>query len=185
MSNKYKILALFGKSGAGKDTIQKWLVGKQNIHSIVSCTTRPPRENEIDGVDYHFLTEDEFYQLDMLECTKFNDWQYGTPKTSLSKNKINVGVFNIRGIKLLLKDERVEILPIYIYCSDIIRLSRSLGREINPDCHEICRRFLADEEDFKNISFKYIIFNNGHLYDEYFGILELPEVKEFIKDVNN
>ena len=55
MAQKYKIIALFGKSSAGKDTIQKWLVQHMdNAHEIISCTTRPPRDYENDGIDYHF-----------------------------------------------------------------------------------------------------------------------------------
>ena len=62
MENKYKVLALFGKSGAGKDTIQKWLTTNYNMNGIISCTTRPKRDYEKDGVDYHFLSNEEFAQ---------------------------------------------------------------------------------------------------------------------------
>ena len=62
MENKYKILALFGKSGAGKDTIQKWLTTNYNMNGIISCTTRPPRDYERDGIHYHFLSNEEFAQ---------------------------------------------------------------------------------------------------------------------------
>ena len=78
----YKVLALFGPSGAGKDTIQKWYASHADIHEIVSATTRPPREYEQDTVDYYFLTEEEFTDkvLDgsMLEVTSFRGWYYGT-----------------------------------------------------------------------------------------------------------
>ena len=53
---KIKILALFGPSGSGKDTLAKILTTQENINEIISCTTRPMREYEQDGVDYHFLT---------------------------------------------------------------------------------------------------------------------------------
>lgn len=57
MEKKIKIVALFGKSGAGKDTIQRELLEfMPDVHGIISCTTRPPREKEIDGKDYYFLT---------------------------------------------------------------------------------------------------------------------------------
>lgn len=188
--NKYKILALFGKSGAGKDTIQKWLVSTQNINGIISCTTRPKRDNEVDGVDYHFISNAEFAQrvLDcsMLEATDFNNWFYGTPLSALQEDKVNVGVFNIHGIECLLQDSRLEILPVYIDCHDKTRLLRCLKRERIVDCHEVCRRFLADEKDFANIDFEYAIYDNTHDNDDYyFGILNIPKVNDFVKDINS
>ena len=97
--NKIKLLALFGESSAGKDSIQHWLCQNQNMHGIVSHTTRPPREYEQDGREYHFLpTADDFIELfskgKFLEISKFNDWYYGTSIDELDSNKINVGVFN-------------------------------------------------------------------------------------------
>jgi len=168
--NKYKIIALFGEAGAGKDYIQKSIMktdwGKSHLHEIISCTTRPPREGEIDGVHYHFIpTAAEFLRGDNLlkwiEFTTFRNWFYGTSIDNLSKEKINIGVFNINGIEQLLANEEIECLPIRIICSDKIRLIRQLNREEDPDCSEICRRFLADEKDFCSFVFEYYgIYNN-------------------------
>ena len=60
MDKKYKIIALFGKSSAGKDYLQKWIVNNFNVNKMVSCTTRPPRDYEKEGVDYFFLTNEKF-----------------------------------------------------------------------------------------------------------------------------
>lgn len=185
MENKYKILALFGKSGAGKDTIQKWLTTNYNMNGIISCTTRPPRDYERNGIHYHFLSNEEFAQkvlnMSMLEATVFNDWCYGTPIESLRKDKINVGVFNIQGIECLLQDNRLDILPIFIDCSDKKRLLRNIKREKVPNCLEICRRFITDEKDFSDINFDYITFdNNDDRNRGFYGILNLPAVKEFL-----
>ena len=185
MENKYKILALFGKSGAGKDTIQKWLTTNYNMNGIISCTTRPPRDYERDGIHYHFLSNEEFAQkvlnMSMLEATIFNDWCYGTPIESLKEDKINVGVFNIQGIECLLQDNRLDILPIFIDCSDKKRLLRNIKREKVPNCLEICRRFITDEKDFSDINFDYITFdNNDDRNRGFYGILNLPTVKEFL-----
>lgn len=176
MAQKYKIIALFGKSSAGKDTIQKWLVQHMdNAHEIISCTTRPPRDYENDGIDYHFLSIDKFGEKvlnhTMLEATSFRDWFYGTPIESLDKDKINIGVFNIEGIKCLVEDNRLEVYPVLIDAPDKVRLLRSLNREEKPDCLEICRRFLADEKDFSEIddlpfNFRgYININQTHHID--------------------
>ena len=185
MENKYKVLALFGKSGAGKDTIQKWLTTNYNMNGIISCTTRPPRDYERDGIHYHFLSNEEFAQkvlnTSMLEATVFNDWCYGTPIESLKEDKINVGVFNIQGIECLLQDNRLDILPIFIDCSDKTRLLRNIKREKVPNCLEICRRFITDEKDFSDINFDYITFdNNDDRNRGFYGILNLPTVKEFL-----
>ena len=57
-----------------------------NFSKIVSYTTRPKRENEREGIDYHYITNDEFSEKilngDMLEATYFNHWHYGTSKES-------------------------------------------------------------------------------------------------------
>ena len=158
-SNKIKIIALFGKAGSGKDTIQKSVLAQfENlVNEIISCTTRPPRDYEKDGIDYHFLSIEDFTKkvLDgsMLEATEFRGWFYGTPFDSLDPNKINIGVFNIAGIQALLEDSRLEVYPVQVYAPDKICLMRQLLREENPDCEEICRRFKTDNNDFFEIDF--------------------------------
>ena len=152
---KYKILALCGESGVGKDYILNHLCSypdfKDKVHKIVSCTTRPPREGEVDGEDYHFLTVDDFAEkvlnMEMLEATLFNNWGYGTSISSLDKDKINIGVFNAEGINNLTEDNRIDLWPIRIWVSPKQRLINCLNREENPDCNEICRRFLADAQE--------------------------------------
>lgn len=162
---KIKIIALFGESGSGKDTLAEGLKSlSTDYHRIVNCTTRAIRENETDGIDYHFLTTEQFgeYVLngEMIEATDFNGWFYGTQFSALDADKINIGVFNISAIDALLQDPRLRVIPIYICVNPKERLVRALRREDNPDCHEICRRFLADEKDFDDIDFDYQYFKN-------------------------
>ncbi len=150
------IVCLVGKSAAGKDSIAYLLSKQDGWHNVVSCTTRPMREGEKDGVNYHFLSAEEFAQKvvngDMLEATYFNNWHYGTMKSSLIDG-VNVGVWNPEGYDCLREtvkfDKDVKLLPYYIKCEDKTRLLRSLNREQHPDVHEIVRRFQADEEDFE------------------------------------
>ena len=168
--DKYKIIALFGEAGAGKDYIQKRIMetnfGKRYLSEIISCTTRPPREGEIDGVHYHFIpTSAEFFNYYNLqrwiEFTSFRNWWYGTSIDHLNKNKINIGVFNIDGINQILKNDEIDCLPIRIFANTKLRLIRQLTREINPDCDEIIRRYLADQKDFLNIPFHYHVIENN------------------------
>lgn len=171
--NKYKIIALFGPAGAGKDYIQKKIMetqfGKDNLHEIISCTTRPPREGEIDGVHYHFIpTAAQFLHGEKsntwLEFTNFNGWWYGTSTDHLVKDKINIGVFNMDGIEQLVANREVQCVPVYIKVSDKTRLLRQLNRENSPDCKEIIRRFLTDEKDFSKLHekrFSYFVIDNN------------------------
>lgn len=162
--SRYQIVALFGESASGKDTIQKHMVSNMGAHGIVSCTTREKRDYEEEGKDYYFLTNEEFAVkvLDgsMLEATEFNGWFYGTPIDALKENELNVGIFNPAGIDALMQDSRLEVLPIYVKASDKTRLLRSLNREENPNCSEICRRFFADKEDFQHFEWGYSIIDN-------------------------
>ena len=156
--NKYQVIALVGKAGAGKDTVQKATCSAHPLifNPIVSCTTRPMREGEIQGIDYNFVSLENFTRMvlngDMLEATEFRGWFYGTPINSLSKDKINLGVFNPAGVEALLEDNRLDVLVIEVLTSDKTRLLRCLNREKNPDCAEICRRFMTDEKDFLALS---------------------------------
>lgn len=154
--SKYKVIAIYGKSASGKDTLLHMIMNNTALHEIVSCTTRPPREGEVDGVNYFFMTLEEFAHKDcmgeMLEVSHFRDWYYGTAIDGLDVDKINVGVFNPEGIASLMRDDRIELYAVLVQASDKCRLIRSLKREVNPDVDEIVRRYLADKEDFELFS---------------------------------
>ena len=160
---KYTIIAIMGKSASGKDSLLKALLQEPQFKEakpIISCTTRPIRENEINSIDYHFLTNEQFTNLvlsnRMLEATVFNDWCYGTSIDSLSTSGINIGVFNPEGCEALRQNENITLCLIYVEATDKTRLLRSLNREKNPDCHEIVRRFNADEMDFCEEEIEYL-----------------------------
>ena len=162
------IIALFGKSSSGKDTILKYLKNKYpTINSIIHCTTRPKRDYEKEGEDYFFLSYSDFTKKvingDMIEAYSFNNWFYGTENKDIKEDTLNIGVFNLESLKCLSQQD-INILPIYVEASDKIRLLRSLNREENPDCNEICRRFIADEKDFNlnNLDFPYFLYANDN-----------------------
>ncbi|MBE5925610.1 MAG: guanylate kinase [Lachnospiraceae bacterium] len=155
------IIALLGKAGAGKDTVARILVGNNpEWHMMVSCTTRPMREGEKEGVNYYYLTNEEFAAKvlngDMLEAVCFNNWYYGTDKTTLLPG-INVGVFNPEGYDCFLESAKIDpeltVIGFYVDVDDKIRMMRQLTRETDPDVKEICRRYFADLEDFDDIDY--------------------------------
>ena len=117
--NKYKIIAICGKSAAGKDTLlQQIAIQHPDIHEIVSCTTRPPREGEVNGKNYFFLSMEEFLKKslngEMLEATEFRDWLYGTSLDGVKQDTINVGVFNPAGIVNLMKNKDVQLFVVKV-----------------------------------------------------------------------
>ena len=155
-NNIYNIMAIIGPSGCGKDKLLKTLLNEypEKFHKIINHTTRPKREYETDGVDYHFISAQEFAEkvlnFDMLEATSFNDWFYGTAASSLSTEKTNIGIFNPDAILALL-ESNVNVVIFRLDATDKTRLLRQLNREENPDVNEIIRRFQADKLDFDGI----------------------------------
>ena len=156
MSKTRKIVCIMGKAGAGKDALLSTIMQAQNyekFHEIISYTTRPKREGEVEGVNYYYVTQEQFDRKllagEMLEATNFRDWCYGVAEDCLDPDKINIGVFNPAGVEFI--GDRIDIdqLIVLVEAPDKLRVMRQLNRETNPDVYEIVRRFSADEEDFK------------------------------------
>lgn len=79
------LIVLYGPSGSGKTTIEKIFVKQYGFNRIVSHTTRKPRPGEQDGVDYYFVSEDEFNQIEMLEFVEYNGNLYGASVQEFKK----------------------------------------------------------------------------------------------------
>jgi len=159
-----RIVCLMGKSSTGKDTIYKKLLENENLKlkMIVPYTTRPVREGEQDGVEYHFVSEAEYKRLEasgkIIEERAYNTfhglWRYftvddGDIQTDIN-NYIVIGTLEAyNSMKNYFGREKV--IPVMIELDDGLRLQRALDREKkqpNPKYEELCRRFLADSEDF-------------------------------------
>ena len=173
----YKIVTLSGKAGAGKDRMMQEVLKvlreespEFTINEIVSCTTRPMREGEVEGKNYYFLTHEEFAERladgTMVEATIFNDWCYGSCLEHMNEDGINIGVYNPEGVAILQSIPDIMVYSIFVDAPDKVRLLRQLNREENPDVKEIIRRFGADEADFSHdnlidINFQYTVDNGG------------------------
>lgn len=174
-----KLIALIGEAGSGKDTMLKYIQQITNgmFNEIVSCTTRPKRDYEVDGVSYHFLKGKDFLEKvengEMLEHTAFNGWFYGTTKEALAQDKINIGVFNPSGIYDLLMHNDIDLQVFWIKSSEKTRLLRQLNREENPKVREIIRRYQTDLDDFCLLDFDYIEIDNEKEEDLRIGALQI------------
>lgn len=154
---------IMGESGSGKDTIYKLISDSSLgdlIHAIISCTTRPMREGEREAIEYYFRDDAHLEQCKkdglVIESrtyhTRNGDWSYytlelddkyefyiatGTPEQYSSYVKFYAE-----------KGKEFKGYPIYLATAQKERLMRSLTRVENPDCPEICRRFLSDLEEY-------------------------------------
>lgn len=163
----YKIIALIGEAGAGKDSLMQAILElRPDLHEIVSCTTRPKREGENHGVNYFYYTPEKFGDMvlnnEMLECTTFRDWFYGTSYESVRSDCVNIGVFNPAGVEALEDRGDVDLYVIWVTASKKTRLLRQLNREEDPDVDEIVRRYRADQLDFADFELNaptLIVFN--------------------------
>lgn len=159
------IIAIVGSSCAGKDTLMRqlywefsqmpYLITFPDVYYIISTTTRPPRKNEENHKDYHFITAEKFQELIdrkcFLEYTEFRGWKYGTDSLNIcdKPDAINIGVFNLQGIKTLNKQEDFNVIPIYLIVDWKTRLIRSIKREKKISL-EMIRRLITDYKDFKH-----------------------------------
>ena len=169
MNKKYKVIAICGKSAAGKDTLLQTMLSVlgDEVHEIISHTTRPPREGEVEGKNYYFTTDDIFmrkiWHNEMLETAKYRNWWYGTAIDALDEDKINIGVFNRKGLDSLKNYKGdLDLYVVYVIADDKVRLLRSLHREEHPDVAEIVRRYQADEEEWRGyVGANFIVENSG------------------------
>lgn len=158
------IFCLMGKSSSGKDTVYRRLLADAGLglKRMVTGTTRPIREGESDGVEYYFYTDEELEKLreagKIIECRSYDTvhgiWNYFTVADErLDAVHQDYLTINTLEAYIRLRDYYGSgcLIPIYLEVEDGLRLQRALDREreqAEPKYKELCRRFLADEEDF-------------------------------------
>lgn len=153
-----------GKSASGKDSLFKRLKEEKefSLREVVPYTTRPIRSGETDGVEYFFVDETELARMEregkLIERRTYDTvhgpWHYFTADDGqIDLTKGNYGMIgtldSYRQMRAFFGGEAV--VPLYVCVEDGERLSRALARERGqavPRYQELCRRFLADEEDF-------------------------------------
>lgn len=190
-----KIIYLMGKSSTGKDTIYKELLrkGAVDLHTIVPYTTRPIRAGEREGVEYLFTDEEGFQRLleagKVIEDRAYNTfhglWRYFTVDDGQidlqEKNYIMIGTLEAyEKMKAYFGEDK--LLPVLIELDDGVRLQRALNRERkqkHPKYEEMCRRFLADSEDFSEGNIKRAGITRRFYNDELPRCLD--EITDYIK----
>lgn len=158
-----KIVYLLGKSASGKDTVYSLIRQNQRwkLETITLYTTRPMRDGETEGEQYHFVTMDQAAELETqgrvieqrVYQTVYGPWKYMTVddgQFDADGRYLMIGTLeSYRKIREYFGDE--AMLPVYLEVDDGVRLERAMAREKTqkvPKYAEMCRRFLADEADF-------------------------------------
>ncbi len=182
-----KIAFIMGKSASGKDKIYKHLVEDEalKLNTVVMYTTRPMRVGEVDGAEYHFVSDEQAVAMEkdnrIIEMrsydTVYGVWKYFTADDGQidllsGKRYIIIGTLEAYD-KFCNHFGKEHILPIYIEVDDGVRLTRALHREMKqekPMYEELCRRFLADSKDFSESNIRRSgierrFVNNGEIED--------------------
>jgi guanylate kinase len=158
------MIVLVGESASGKSSIEKCLVEDYEYNKVVSYTTRQPRPNEVDGVDYHFISVEEFYDLKeqgfFAETAVYNNWNYGVAKEDCTDDK--VAVLTPHGLRQVSKIDGINIISFYINVPRRDRLIKILQR--GDDIEEAYRRSLSDVGQFDGIEdeVNFVINNDGY-----------------------
>lgn len=158
-----KIFCFMGKSSSGKDTIFRIISDNMpNLIKIIPFTTRPIREEETEGIEYHFVADENFNQMledgQVIEYRSYDTfhgiWTYFTSSVNIDlRYNDYIAINTLEGYNSLREYYGDDVVvPIYIQVKDDgVRLQRAVDRERkqnNPKYTELCRRFLADQEDF-------------------------------------
>lgn len=178
------MIFILGKTGSGKTTIVNELVSKYGFDKIVTYTTRPIRNGEINHKDYHFISSKEFMNKIREDffaewktyATKQGIWHYGVSlQDIINSDDKAIVIITPEGFRELRERFNFNTFSIYINCSQEIIKSRLIKRGDSPD--EATRRLKADNKDFKYIEkdVDRIMYNNGDINET---------IKEIVKLIN-
>lgn len=193
-----KIFAIMGKASTGKDTLTKMLSEMLELPIALSFTTRPKRVGEKQGVEYNFISDSDFWDLhgcDLLaeytsyEVASGETWHYGLTKEELEKAEYVLVIVNPDGFRQLTKIYGDKVCSILIDAPADVRIKRYLDRDTVTEekAEECCRRFLADNKDFKGITTNHYVTNVGDLESVYKKLESMVRIEmgnDLLKKVN-
>jgi len=195
--NMGKIFYIMGKSASGKDSIYKYLLEQPllKLKHMILYTTRPIRSGETDGKEYFFADDNKFRELKnqgkIIESRTYSTvhgvWTYFTAADEqLNLNEHNyLGIGTLESFQCLKKYYGGEkVCPVYIEVEDAQRLRRAIKREEKqhaPAYEEVCRRFLADSEDFSEANINAAGIDRRFLNHDRDTCL--AEIEKYIKDM--
>lgn len=163
------MIILIGPSAVGKTEIAKELNNLYNVKKVVTHTTRPMRIKEVDGIDYHFVSKEEFLKLKeadyFVETTFYNDNYYGTSKNEIRDDKVLIVDPNGKDNFLKLNDKNIVIF--YILANEEMRVERMKNR--GDSMETINQRIISDRKYFDKESqngASYIILNENKTLQE-------------------
>ena len=160
------MIVLVGPSASGKSSIAKYIADHSDYKQIVTYTTRPMRDGEIDGVDYHFITDEEFEKKKnedfFMEIAIYNNWSYGSAKFDYTSDKIVV--LTPKGLRQL-KSKCPNLAPFstyLIFTDRRFRLIKMLERGDNIE--EAYRRNISDVGMFDGVENEVdcVIYNDNY-----------------------
>ncbi len=168
--NKNIMVILSSPSGAGKTTLTKKIQQKhKNFKLSVSLTTRKPRTNEVEGVDYYFVTVEKFKQFidkkKFYEFAKIFENYYGTLKKNVDETLINSNIiFDIdwQGTKQLSKFKNLNLIKIFLITKNKEETKKRLIKRNQNSILEIEKRLKSFNEDITHWNdYDYIIINEN------------------------
>ena len=151
LAKNHKRIVLVGKAASGKDHLRKRFESR-GFKYAVTYTTRPPREGEVNGKDYYFISEDEAKVLIesnfFYEYVIFNGWVYGTSNSEFYSK--DLFIMTPAGVSRIKPEDRQTSFIIYMDIEMSIRMTRLANRNMPGD--SMSRRIKADEMDFTDFN---------------------------------
>lgn len=182
------MIIILGESGSGKTTLQKYICDHTDMGRVVSCTTRPIRNGEENGIDYYFLNDDEYAKLEerglFVEKAEYNSWKYAIDVEQINDNKIAVLTpHGLRMVKKYIEEHNldIKITSIYLKVDKISRFIKLLKRDGEEGIWESIRRIMSDTGQFDGIEDEvdFVLDNREYRY----SVEQLYELLKYnIKD---
>jgi len=161
------LMIVAGPAGSGKTTLAERIVAEvPNVSKVVTATTRPARPGEVDGKDYHFLSEDQFdagiTRGEFLEWARVHGrFRYGTLRRSVQEKLagginlvMNIDVQGVRSVQEVAKSDpliRPALVTVFVAPPDMAELRKRLIGRGHDDEQEIARRLRTAEEEMRSI----------------------------------